>query len=105
MAAASAFLLLHVSAVGSDDQINAKIDYGSFANPSSFVRPRFRYWVPDASVNLTQVTADIHDAARIGAGGVELLPYYNYGGVTFGAGASVPTDWTQFGWGTPAWSA
>ena len=55
-----------------NDQVGADIDYGSFQNPSNHVRPRFRYWVPDASVDPQIVNQDIIDAAARGVGGVEL---------------------------------
>lgn len=83
-------------------QVEATIDYQAFQNPSAKSRPRFRYWIPDASVNVSQVAADIADAGRIGAGGVEILPYYNYGDIEIGP-IDVPVDWTVYGWGTPAW--
>lgn len=41
---------------------------GTFENPSAYARPRFRYWIPDASVNLSTVRQDIADAGKIGAG-------------------------------------
>ncbi|KAG2170683.1 hypothetical protein VTO58DRAFT_106896 [Aureobasidium pullulans] len=91
-----------VLGIGTNDQVDANIGYGTFEAPSANVRPRFRYWVPDASVNLSQVAADIKDVKRVGAGGVELLGYYNYGDTTFFISA-IPTDWTKYGWGTPAW--
>lgn len=84
-----------------DDQVEAVINAGTFANPSANVRPRFRYWLPDASVNLSRVTLDIADAKHAGAGGVEVLGYYLYDS---SPGNIVPTDWTTYGWGTPAWS-
>jgi hypothetical protein len=84
-----------------DDQVEAAILAGSFANPSANVRPRFRYWLPDASANLTRVALDIADAKQAGAGGVEVLGYYLYDS---SPGNIVPTDWTTYGWGTPAWS-
>ncbi len=84
-----------------DDQVNAAIKAGTFADPSANVRPRFRYWIPDASVNLSTVAEDVAGTKRAGAGGVELLGYYNYGG---NPGDFVPVDWSTYGWGTPAWS-
>ena len=50
--------LTALSAIGSfayntDDQVDPNIPYGTFDNPSVHVRLRFRYWIPDASVNLT----------------------------------------------------
>lgn len=98
----SALAARHSIATGTNDQTGANIDFGTFASPSSNVQPRFRYWIPDASVNTSQVAADIKDAGRVGAGGVEVLGYYNYGDVGSDV-YPIPTDWTKYGWGTPAW--
>jgi hypothetical protein len=77
-------------------QADADIDYGNFQDPSSRVRPRFRYWLPDASVDSGTVRDNIRSAGAIGAGGVEFLPFYNYGS------ASPPgCDWFTYGFGTP----
>ena len=73
--------LRYVYSTGINDQFNPGFDYGTFANPSSNVRPRFRYWVPDASINLTHLAFDIADAGSRGVGGVEILGYYLYGGM------------------------
>ena len=99
----AALLTLQVFAVGTNDQVNQHINYGSFQNPSNYVRPRFRYWVPDASANLSQIEEDIKMAGAVGAGGVELLGYYSYGDASYII-STIPTDWTVYGWGTPAWS-
>lgn len=48
-------------------------DLGTFENPSPLARPRFRYWVPDAYVNLSTVRNDIADAGSIGAGPLQSL--------------------------------
>ena len=72
---------------------------GSFENPPAIVRPRFRYWLPDASVDPAIVKANIKAAGDIGAGGVEFLPFYNYGG---GRGGAPPgSDWSKYDFGTP----
>lgn len=63
-----------------DSLVNAAIDNGTFKDPSVYVRPRFRYWVPDASVDHDVLAADIAGAKAAGAGGVEVLGYYLYGG-------------------------
>ncbi len=106
----SCFLLalftIYTNAIGTDDQVYAPIDYGTFGNPSANVRPRFRYWVPDASVDLGTVANDISNIGRVGAGGIELLGYYFYGEIPGDVRTSpVPVDWTKYGWGTLAWSA
>lgn len=67
-----------------DALVNAAIDAGTFTNPSQNVRPRFRYWVPDASVDLTTLAEDVRQAGVVGAGGVEILGYYLYGGTAQG---------------------
>jgi hypothetical protein len=93
-------------AVGLNGQVGANIDYGTFQTPSANVRPRFRYWLPDASVNSSQVADDIRDAGRVGAGGVELLGYYLYGDVQIFPGNYdlLQSDWTVNYFGSPAWS-
>ncbi|KAF2096025.1 hypothetical protein NA57DRAFT_67641 [Rhizodiscina lignyota] len=80
-----------------DALVNAAIDAGTFQNPSAKIRPRYRYWVPDASVSHASLAEDVKEAGEVGAGGVEVLGYYLYGG-TF-----APDDWSIYGWGTPAW--
>lgn len=83
-----------------DDQVAANIDYGSFKSPSAIVRPRFRYWLPDASVDPDIVQQNIKSAGSIGAGGVEFLPFYNYGGQA--GGVPPGADWSKYGFGTDA---
>ncbi|KAJ0426808.1 hypothetical protein BJY00DRAFT_320442 [Aspergillus carlsbadensis] len=82
------FFLFHKAAIAKED--------GTFKNPSMATRPRFRYWLPDASVNATVVANDIEAAGSVGAGGVEFIPFYNYGGE-----APTGADWATYGFGTP----
>ncbi|KAK3641355.1 hypothetical protein LTR56_011383 [Elasticomyces elasticus] len=84
-----------------NDQVGADIDYGTFQDPSVHVRPRFRYWIPDASVDLDEVASDFAAVKAVGMGGMELLGYYLYGNYPYAS--PVPTDWTIYGWGTDAW--
>ncbi|EKG14347.1 hypothetical protein MPH_08469 [Macrophomina phaseolina MS6] len=74
----------------------------SFAEPEVEYRPKFRYWLPDASVPPATVQSDIAAIASIGAGGIELLGYYQYGLPEAEQGVAPPTDWTLYGFGTPA---
>ncbi|KAK2762365.1 secreted protein [Colletotrichum kahawae] len=67
-----------------------------FDNPSAEYRPKFRYWLPDASVPLQSVIDDVNHLAEVGAGGLEFLPFYNYG-----LGPAL-TDWSIYGFGTEA---
>ncbi|KAJ5630857.1 uncharacterized protein N7484_010957 [Penicillium longicatenatum] len=77
-------------------------DYGTFDNPANNARMKFRYWLPDASVDISTVQSDIEAAGAVGAGAVELLPLYNYGGSL--AGPTVGADWAKYGFGTPAFN-
>ncbi|KAL3303049.1 secreted protein [Colletotrichum asianum] len=67
-----------------------------FDNPSTEFRPKFRYWLPDASVPHQSVVDDVNHLAEVGAGGLEFLPFYNYG-----LGPAL-TDWSIYGFGTEA---
>ncbi|PWY91931.1 hypothetical protein BO94DRAFT_555096 [Aspergillus sclerotioniger CBS 115572] len=103
---AAALFTTNVRGIGTNDHVEPDIDYGTFQNPSSSVRPRFRYWVNDASVNLSVVAEDVKAISKAGAGGLELLGYYLYGdSSTFGGQLASPlqSDWTVFGYGSPAW--
>ncbi|KAL2823799.1 hypothetical protein BDW59DRAFT_180464 [Aspergillus cavernicola] len=73
-------------------------DPDTFANPASNVRPRFRYWLPDASVDGDIVSQDIADVATIGAGGIELVPFFDYGGAL---NPHPPINWSAYNFGTP----
>ena len=76
--------------------------YGTFQDPSNNARVKFRYWLPDASVDIDAVQSDIKSAASVGVGGVELVPLYNYG-----ASLAPPpkgADWATYGFGTPAFN-
>ncbi|KAK7606281.1 hypothetical protein JOL62DRAFT_360383 [Phyllosticta paracitricarpa] len=76
---------------------------GSFKSPDIEHRPKFRYWLPDASVPNEAVAEDLAAVAGVGAGGVEFLPYYNYGLPEADRGVDPPTDWTIYGFGTEAY--
>ncbi|ETS77966.1 hypothetical protein PFICI_10028 [Pestalotiopsis fici W106-1] len=68
----------------------------SFEAPPLLYRPKFRYWLPDASVSPQSIVDDINHIASVGAGGLEFLPFYNYG-----LGPAL-TDWSIYGFGTEA---
>lgn len=77
-------------------------EYGTFQSPSNDARLKFRYWLPDASVDINTIQSDIKAAGSIGAGGVEFVPLYNYG-----ASLAPPpkgADWGTYGFGTPAFN-
>ncbi|KAJ0270470.1 hypothetical protein COL940_011644 [Colletotrichum noveboracense] len=61
-------------------------------------RPKFRYWLPDALVSRQSVIDDVKHLAEVGAGGLEFLPFYNYG-----LGPAL-TDWSIYGFGTEAFT-
>jgi hypothetical protein len=78
-------------------------DGGSFRQPPARARPFFRYWLPDASVDGSVLAEDIASAGAVGAGGIELVPFYQYG---LYAGRYPPgADWTTYGFGTPAYNS
>lgn len=89
-----------------DSLVNSPIDSGTFQNPSVHVRPKFRYWIPDASVDPAIVAKDVQAAGIVGAAGVECLGYYLYGGPPSngGRGSAAPVSWATYGFGTDAWS-
>ncbi|KAM0321554.1 hypothetical protein ACHAQA_010044 [Verticillium albo-atrum] len=74
---------------------------GTFLNPDARSRPRFRYWLPDASVDGAVLAADIKSAGEIGAGGIEFLPFFNYGGDH--GPEPVGADWSTYAFGSPAY--
>ncbi|TPR02379.1 hypothetical protein CAN33_0044010 [Aspergillus niger] len=81
----------------------AASNHGTFASPANDVRLKFRYWLPDASVDTNTVVKDIGEAGAIGAGGVELLGLYNYGGSL--APQPAGADWATYDFGTPAFNS
>lgn len=103
----TAFIVgLALAKIPPNPHFNAVVEKGTFEDPSASVRPKFRYWIPDASVNVTVVAADVKSAHDVGAGGLELLGYFMYGGPPSngaGRGTFAPVDWAEYGFGTPAW--
>ncbi|KAI7630515.1 hypothetical protein KC343_g4583 [Hortaea werneckii] len=90
-----------------DHSRSANVDRGTFQDPSKHVRPKFRYWIPDASVDPEVVAKDVKTAKEAGMGGLELLGYYLYGGPPkngAGRGNAAPVDWAEYGFGTEAWN-
>ncbi|KAI6911775.1 hypothetical protein KC348_g12866 [Hortaea werneckii] len=90
-----------------DHSKSADVDRGTFQDPSKHVRPKFRYWIPDASVDPEVVAKDVKTAKEAGMGGIELLGYYLYGGPPnngAGRGNAAPVDWAEYGFGTEAWN-
>ena len=61
--------------------------------------------LPDASVPAEVVAGDVASVTEIGAGGLEILPYYLYGYPEGRYNESTPTDWSKHGFGTPAFNA
>ncbi|KAI0533554.1 hypothetical protein GGR58DRAFT_109359 [Xylaria digitata] len=66
--------------------------FDSFVSPEVQYRPKFRYWLPDASADVDAVVRDVADIAAVGAGGLEFLPYYQLG--------PIPTNWSEYGFGS-----
>jgi hypothetical protein len=75
--AVSTLLTLVTSTLQYHNRVNlAKL----FVDPPKHVRPYFRYWLPDAGIDGNVVAENIASAGKIGAGGVQLLSFFNYGG-------------------------
>ncbi|CAH0057191.1 unnamed protein product [Clonostachys solani] len=68
-----------------------------FDSPSKEYRAKFRYWFHDASLDHEILAEDIRALQQIGAGGLEIVPFYNYG-----FGGPGQERWDEFGFGTPA---
>ncbi|KAL3461690.1 hypothetical protein BJX64DRAFT_300077 [Aspergillus heterothallicus] len=75
-------------------------DWTRFKDPPVGVRPRFRYWIPDASVEVAPAVQDVARAKDVGAGGLEILPFYGYETTP---GYFVPVDWSKYYWGSEPW--
>lgn len=73
---------------------------GTFENPGVICRPRFRYWLPDSGVDPDIVATDIKNSGEHGAGGIEFVPFFNYGGES--GGPPPEANWVANGFGTPA---
>jgi hypothetical protein len=99
-ALSSATLSLFLTVIVHSQCVAANNSTGTFQNPSSRERARFRYWLPDAGVDQDIVVANIQNAGNIGAGGVEFLPFYDYGNVFDLYPSYVNLTTTNFG--TPA---
>lgn len=77
---------------------NTSTKDGTFLQPAPISRPVFRYWLPDASVDADIVSGDVDAAAHVGAGGVEFLPFFEYGGQIGGMPAGA--NWSTYDFGT-----
>src|SRR4051812_18764457 len=69
----------------------------SFADPPATVRPKYRWWLPGAYVDDTELRAEVQQIAAAGAGGIEVAGFEIPG----------PKDaafLAQYGWGTPTWA-
>jgi hypothetical protein len=95
-------LQLSLSDAASPSKVRPR-DGSSFENPPATYRPRFRYWLPDSSVNPNIVKENIRASGALGAGGVEFLPFFDYGATS--RGPPPGSDWSTFNFGTPAFRA
>ncbi|WLQ66393.1 MULTISPECIES: glycosyl hydrolase [Streptomyces] len=67
-----------------------------FADPAAPVRPKFRWWWPDALVDSDEIEREIDQIAAAGFGGVEIAAVTH--------SLSEPVDPVRHGWGTRAWT-
>ncbi|RFC70905.1 glycosyl hydrolase [Streptomyces sp. AcE210] len=66
-------------------------------DPAAAVRPKFRWWWPDALVDTGEIAREIREIAATGFGGVEIAA------VTHSMDEQLDT--VRYGWGTAAWRA
>ncbi|NGO74570.1 alpha-L-rhamnosidase [Streptomyces sp. YC504] len=65
--------------------------------PASSVRPKFRWWWPDALVDTAEIAREIRAIAEGGFGGVEIAAVTH--------SMTEQLDTVRYGWGTAAWRA
>ncbi|WP_395106800.1 glycosyl hydrolase [Actinomadura sp. SCN-SB] len=70
-----------------------------FARPGAEVRPRFRWWWPDAHVTPAEIRREIDQIADAGFGGAEIVALHH------SIKDKSVLDPVHHGWGTPAWNA
>ncbi|WP_461060842.1 glycosyl hydrolase [Streptomyces pseudoechinosporeus] len=68
----------------------------AFASPAPAVRPRFRWWWPDALVDVDEIRREVDQIADAGFGGVEIAAVTH--------SMTAPIDPAKYGWGTRAWT-
>ncbi len=80
-----------------------------FSNPTSGLRPKYRWWVPVADTNDSELQKEVGNIGAAGAGGYEQNGFpinMNPGGQTtqFQTFANSQEFLQTYGWGTPLWS-
>ncbi|MEO3927613.1 glycosyl hydrolase [Micromonosporaceae bacterium B7E4] len=76
-----------------------RLTAGTFADPPSSVRPKYRWWMPMAFTEDEQLRAELADMKAIGAGGAEVATT-----TAVGPRASDPEFLAGYGWGSPRWA-
>src|SRR5262245_49663559 len=64
-----------VASTPSKDSIAPALTPGTFAQPPSTVRPKYRWWMPLAATDDDQLKLEINQLADAGAGGVEVTSF------------------------------
>ncbi|KAB8196015.1 alpha-L-rhamnosidase [Nonomuraea phyllanthi] len=72
---------------------------GWFARPRAAVRPRVRWWWPDAHVDPAEIRREVDQLADAGFGGAEIAAVHH------SISDKSVLDPVGHGWGTPAWNA
>ncbi|GAA2297558.1 glycosyl hydrolase [Streptomyces kunmingensis] len=75
----------------------ARLPGADLRDPAAAVRPKFRWWWPDALVDTGEIAREIREIAAAGFGGVEIAA------VTHSMDEQLDT--VRHGWGTVAWRA
>ncbi|MEV5831299.1 glycosyl hydrolase [Spirillospora sp. NPDC052242] len=97
-AAAAPALGGETAAVAAAKPGNGPGGHGGFARPAAAVRPRFRWWWPDAHVDPAEIRREIDQIADAGFGGAEIVALHH------SIDDKSLLDPKKYGWGTEAWN-
>ncbi|MCG5213309.1 glycosyl hydrolase [Streptosporangium soli] len=76
-----------------------RLTAGTFTDPPSTVRPKYRWWMPMAFTEDEQLRAELADMKAVGAGGAEVATT-----TATGPRAFDPEFLAEYGWGSPRWA-
>ncbi|MGH1562556.1 glycosyl hydrolase [Mumia sp. DW29H23] len=84
---------------GTAEALAPRLTASTFADPPAAVRPKYRWWMPQAYTDDDQLRAELADMRAAGAGGAEVAAF------TFqGSGTTSQSFLDQYAWGTTRWT-
>jgi hypothetical protein len=75
------------------------LNSGSWTDPPTSARVKYRWWMPGAYTDDAELRAEIAQMRAAGAGGAEIVPMKTYGAI-----GGTPGFLAENAWGTPRWS-